>query len=150
MINWKGSCLLAVALLAGCGNDSDTSEEPRLSGDSLSRFATLAFDCITVEYPNKLNQVLRDENSLRPPRELHPAFYGCFDWHSAVHGHWAMVRVLRRFPSHPLAPKLRAALERHVTPERLAGELAYFRAQKLDDAIAAAWTERAISVAPSV
>jgi hypothetical protein len=56
MINWKGICVFAVILLAGCGNDRDTSEEPRLSGESLSRFATLASDCITVEYPNKLSQ----------------------------------------------------------------------------------------------
>ena len=126
MINWKGICVFAVILLAGCGNDRDTSEEPRLSGESLSRFATLASDCITVEYPNKLSQVLWDERSLRPPRELHPAFYGCFDWHSAVHGHWMLVKLLKDYPDLPGREEISAGVFTSLDPENIAGEVAYF------------------------
>ena len=63
--------------------------------DYLYRFA---YECIDQEYPNKLGQVLGDDSYLAPPRELHPAFYGCFDWHSSVHGHWTLVAILKRFP----------------------------------------------------
>lgn len=57
-----------------------------------------AYECIDQEYPNKLGQVLGDDSYLAPPRELHPAFYGCFDWHSSVHGHWTLVTILKLFP----------------------------------------------------
>ena len=126
MISWKRGCILAVMLLAGCGNDSDTREEPRLSVESLSRFATLATDCITVEYPNKLNQVLRDDDSLRPPRELHPAFYGCYDWHSAVHGHGMLVKLLKDYPDLPGREEISAGVFTSLHPENIAGEVAYF------------------------
>jgi hypothetical protein len=114
VINWKRGCILAVVLLAGCGNDSDTGEEPRLSVESLSRFATLATDCITVEYPNKL-----------PPRELHPAFYGCYDWHSAVHGHWMLVKLLKDYPDLPGREEVSAGVFTSLHPENIAGEVAW-------------------------
>ena len=57
-----------------------------------------AYECIDQEYPNKLGQVLGDDSYLAPPRVLHPAFYGCFDWHSSVHGHWTLVTILSEFP----------------------------------------------------
>ena len=126
MINWKGICVLSAALLAGCGSDSDTIEGMQLSGDSLSRFATLASDCITVEYPNKLNQVLRGESSLRSPRELHPAFYGCFDWHSAVHGHWMLVKLLKDYPDLPGREEISARVFTSLDPQNIAGEVDYF------------------------
>ena len=64
----------------------------------VARFARLALDCVAREYPNMLAHVLRDESQVKSPRELHPAFYGCYDWHSAVHGHWLLLRVLRLHP----------------------------------------------------
>lgn len=126
MINWKRTCVFAAILLAGCGSDNGTSDGVQLSGESLSRFATLASECITVEYPNKLNQVLRDESSLRPPRELHPAFYGCFDWHSAVHGHWMLVKLLKDYPDLPGREEISARVFTSLDPENIAGEVDYF------------------------
>ncbi len=90
-----------------------------------ARFAELALACIEREYPNKLAHVLASAEDARPPHELTPAFYGCFDWHSAVHGHWLLVRLLRREPGAAWAPRARAALARNLAPDRLAGELAY-------------------------
>ena len=59
---------------------------------------TFAYTCIDQEYPNKLGQVLGDSTYLKTPKELHPTFYGCFDWHSAVHGHWTLVNILNSYP----------------------------------------------------
>ena len=64
----------------------------------VGRFAQLALDCVHREYPNKISHVLASDNDVRPPRELTPAFYGCFDWHSAVHGHWLLTRLARFYP----------------------------------------------------
>jgi hypothetical protein len=72
--------------------------------------------------------VLDGDETVMPPRKLHPAFHGCFDWHSAVHGHWAMVRVLRAFPDIEQAAAIRAALDRHLTAENIEGEIAAFQA----------------------
>src|SRR5690606_14597287 len=60
--------------------------------------AGLPLKCMQKEYPNKLSQLLINESELGGPKELHPAFYGCFDWHSSVHGHWSLVYLLKRFP----------------------------------------------------
>jgi hypothetical protein len=88
-------------------------------------FARLALDCIERPYPNKLAHVLAGPHDARPPDELTPAFYGCFDWHSAVHGHWLLVRLLRATPDAAWADDARAALARNLTAANLAGELAY-------------------------
>jgi hypothetical protein len=91
------------------------------------RFATLALACVHQEYPNKLSHTLAGDADVRPPRELTPAFYGCYDWHSSVHGHWLLARVARLFPGTATAAAARAALDRSLTPANVAGELAYFR-----------------------
>ncbi|HLU50392.1 MAG TPA: DUF2891 family protein, partial [Planctomycetota bacterium] len=65
------------------------------------RFARLALDCLHREYPNKVAHVLQSDKDVLPPRELTPAFFGCFDWHSAVHGHWLLVRLVRLLPEAP-------------------------------------------------
>ena len=62
------------------------------------RFANLALKCLHREYPNKIAHTLASDADVHPPRELYPAFYGCYDWHSAVHGHWLLVRLARQFP----------------------------------------------------
>jgi hypothetical protein len=98
---------------------------PTFAAAAAERFANLALACIDREYPNKISHLLAADADLRPPRELTPAFFGCYDWHSAVHGHWLLVRLLRLFPGAPFAVRARAALDRHLTPERLAAETTY-------------------------
>ena len=104
---------------------------PALDRDTASRLVKLSLHCVGREYPNKLAVVLSGDGDVAPPRQVHPAFFGCFDWHSAVHGHWAMVRVLRRFGDLPEAQDIRAALDRSLAPERIAGEIKTFEANKL-------------------
>jgi hypothetical protein len=90
-----------------------------------ARFAHLALVCAHKEYPNKIAHVLASEADVMPPHLLTPAFYGCFDWHSAVHGHWLLVRLLRLFPNAPFAEDARAALAASLTPKNIAGEVDY-------------------------
>src|SRR6202158_5505608 len=84
--------------------------------------------CIHREYPNKLGQhVLNSDADVRPPRELTPAFYGCYDWHSAVHGHWMLIRLARTFPDAPLADRLKYAVGRNLTAENPQKEQEYLQ-----------------------
>ncbi|MEO1625989.1 MAG: DUF2891 domain-containing protein [Bacteroidota bacterium] len=124
-------CMLCMASLSLAQSDDnpyltqDDKRQLRLTAEGASHFARLALDCLQKEYPNKLNQVLQDSSMLRSPRELHPAFYGCFDWHSSVHGHWMLVRLLRLFPDLPEAAEIRKKLTENLTAANIAGELAY-------------------------
>src|SRR5438270_13881808 len=95
-----------------------------ISHQQLSQFARLALQGITREYPNKLDHVINGANDLRSPRALHPAFYGCFDWHSCVHSHWMLVRLLKIAPDLAEAAEIRAALNENLTEENLAAEVA--------------------------
>lgn len=89
------------------------------------RFAAVALRAIQTEYPNKLDHVMTGPADVQAPRAQHPIFYGSFDWHSSVHGHWMLVRLLRTVPSLQLAADVRAVLERHFAAENVAVELAY-------------------------
>ncbi|MEM8636772.1 MAG: DUF2891 domain-containing protein [Pseudomonadota bacterium] len=86
----------------------------------------LALDCVHREYPNKISHVMQSPDDVRPPRELTPAFYGCFDWHSSVHGHWLLARLLNTQPESVLTEAVRAALLQSLTPENIAAELDYY------------------------
>lgn len=90
------------------------------------RLSRMALDCMQQEYPYKLGQVLANEEELGSPRSLHPAFYGCFDWHSAVHGHWLLVRILKEFPDIDNRDTIITKLLENINPENIKGELAYF------------------------
>jgi hypothetical protein len=90
-----------------------------------ARFATLALDCIHKEYPNKIAHALTSDADVKPPRELTPAFYGCYDWHSSVHGHWLLVRLIRMFPDAPFASEARRTLAQSLTPANIAQEVKY-------------------------
>jgi hypothetical protein len=92
------------------------------------RFAALALACVHREYPNKIAHVLDSDADAAPPRELTPVFWGCFDWHSSVHGHWLLARLARLEPEAPFAPAARAALARSLTVDGIRGEVAYFAA----------------------
>jgi Protein of unknown function (DUF2891) len=91
----------------------------------LSRFAMLALACVHRQYPNKVAHHMNSDADVKPPRELTPAFYGCYDWHSSVHGHWLLARLARTEPKAAYAMRARAALDRSLTPGNIAGEVAY-------------------------
>src|SRR5216683_350269 len=101
---------------------------PELSLDAAaaSRFARLALKCVRQEYPNKPDHVMGGPAEVLPPKAMHPAFYGCYDWHSSVHGHWMLVRLLRRFPELPEKQQIRAVLAKHLTAKNLQIEADYF------------------------
>jgi hypothetical protein len=92
-----------------------------------SHFAKLALKCVQKEFPNKLDHVNNDADDVRSPRAMHPAFYGCFDWHSTVHGHWMLVHLLRLFPAIPEARDIRKALNENLSAKNIAGEVAYLK-----------------------
>lgn len=130
---------LITLALAACSNPQATDPETTTATASSSeraspvttedRFAILALDCIHREYPNKISHVLQSEDDARVPRELTPAFYGCFDWHSSVHGHWLLTRLLTVQPDGVYAAEIRAALAKSFTEENMAGELNYYTAE---------------------
>lgn len=97
-----------------------------MTRDQASLFAKLALKGIHKEYPNKPADVLNNDQEVKSPRAVHPAFYGCFDWHSSVHGHWMLVRLLRLFPHLPERQQIRDALAVNLTAKNLQTEADYF------------------------
>ena len=119
--------VIAASFLLATGSGPLAGEAPpSLEPAGAERFARLALDCVHREYPNKIAHVMQSDEDALPPRELTPAFFGCFDWHSAVHGHWLLARLARVYPDAAFAPEARDALERSLTPEKIAAEAAYF------------------------
>lgn len=122
--------LLLSVLLASAGAAEAEAPGPvapvTLDAAEAARYARLALSCIDRPYPFKSERVLTGAESVRPPRADHPVFFGCFDWHSAAHGHWLLVRLARLYPDEPWAADVRAALASRFTAERLAGEAAFF------------------------
>ena len=100
-------------------------EPTSMDEESVERFAALALQCVHQEYPNKIAHVMSSDEDVAPPRELTPAFYGCFDWHSSVHGHWLLTRLAKMYPDAEFADSARTALGRSLTAERLAADAAY-------------------------
>ncbi len=117
----------SIASPAASSTSGSPAPSPALDAAAAARFAALALTCLHKEYPNKISHVLQGDADARPPHELTPAFYGCFDWHSNVHGHWLLVRLVRRFPNAPFASTARAEIARSLRPENIAGELAYLK-----------------------
>ncbi len=119
--------------LVGCGSSRvDGSVQvtaaapfPVLDGEAASLFAGLALHGITREYPNKLDHTMNDGTEVLSPSTLHPVFYGSYDWHSCVHGHWLLVRLLRTVPDLTNAEEIRSTLNDLITPEKMAVEVAY-------------------------
>jgi hypothetical protein len=98
---------------------------PAFDAAVAARFADLALACVHKEYPNKIAHVMTGDADAKPPRELTPAFYGCYDWHSSVHGHWLLARLARTFPGAPFAARARAALAQSLNAANLAAEARY-------------------------
>lgn len=122
---------LWIVLAATLAAAIDTNQ-PLPNGDAFkltraeaSHFASLALKCVSREYPNKLDHVMNDAGEVQSPRKLHPAFYGCLDWHSSVHGHWMLARLLRLFPDLPEANQIRSALNQNLSAQNLRVEVAY-------------------------
>jgi hypothetical protein len=112
-----------LCLLLGLAVSARAQEPARFDAVAAGRFASL--DCVHKEYPSKIAHVLSSDQDVHAPRDLTPAFYGCYDWHSSVHGHWLLVRLARTFPDAPFAAKARTALGQSLTPEHIAGEVRY-------------------------
>ncbi len=102
---------------------------PTLDSGAAARFAQLALDCLGREYPNKIAHVLGSDADVRPPRQLTPVFFGCYDWHSAVHGHWLLARLARTFPRASFAEPALQALSRSFEPDKLLGESRYLESE---------------------
>jgi hypothetical protein len=125
--------LILCTILAHSVLAADRNEGNPVDGALAIKFSRLALDCVQREYPNKIAHVLNAAEDARTPASLHPVFYGCFDWHSSVHGHWLLVRLLRTVPADQLPPEFRdeviAALNRNFTAQGVAAETAYFEAE---------------------
>jgi hypothetical protein len=102
-------------------------EEVEFNLEEANRLAELPLGCIETEYPNKLGQTLENEEALGTPKELHPAFYGCFDWHSSVHAHWSLVSLLKQFPDLEKEEAIREKLKNSLSAENILAEVDYFK-----------------------
>jgi len=129
-IGRAGTLLLIWLLATPLGSPASTDSAPNgdifsLTQAEASHFAGLALKCVATEYPNKLDHTMNNASDVQSPRALHPAFYGCLDWHSSVHGHWMLARLLRLFPTLPEAGRIRAALDENLSAKNIQIEVAY-------------------------
>jgi hypothetical protein len=120
--------LMVFVLMPHVASAGTTAISPSFDIKAAERFANLALACVHKEYPNKISHNLNSDADVAPPRKLTPAFYGCYDWHSSVHGHWLLARLVRTFPDATFAPSAREALRQSLTAENIAQEAAYLRA----------------------
>jgi hypothetical protein len=118
---------LLIGLMIAVAAEAATS--PSFDQKAAEHFAKLALACVHKEYPNEISHVLNSDADVAPPHKLTPAFCGCYDWHSSVHGHWLLVRLLRTFPDAPFAKPARDALRKSLTAENLKQEAAYLRGE---------------------
>ena len=124
------ACFAFVAGLAACSGavrPTPPPELPALTRESASNFARITLACVSKEYPNSPQYVLNAEGDVQPPQQVHPAFYGCYDWHSSVHGHWMLARLFRLFPDLPERERIVSALDANLTAKNVLTEAAYFR-----------------------
>ena len=124
--------LAAVTAILACAaalpaSAAAPAADAALTPQAAARFAALALKCLHQEYPNHISHTLNGAADARPPHELTPAFYGCLDWHSDVHGHWLLVRLLRLYPDAPFAADARAALDQSFTSANIDAEATYLR-----------------------
>ena len=120
MKSWPLLVLFLPVLSLAAENSS-----PKFDARAAERFARLALDCVQKEYPNKISHVLNSDADVAAPRQLTPAFCGCFDWHSSVHGHWLLARLARTFPEAAFSKEARAALQQSLTSAKIKAEAAY-------------------------
>jgi hypothetical protein len=125
--------IIALLILINACNQTSTPTEdlkkiayPSLTIVQAHALASLPLACLETQYPNKLNQTLSDPSQIKQPKALHPAFYGCFDWHSSVHGHWSLVYLLKNFPALEEAEMIKKLLIDHLSAENIITEVNYF------------------------
>ena len=122
-------CLLLLSWNLSDAVAHASQDAPVFDAKAAERFANLALACVHKEFPNHISHTLNSDADVAPPRKLTPAFYGCYDWHSSVHGHWLLVRLLRTFPDAAFVPAARDALRQSLTAENLLQESEYLRGQ---------------------
>ncbi len=139
----KHIIILLVVILFNCNNKKQTPNEtqqvldevtttkpiqdiPKLDLKAANTLVELPLHCMNIEYPNRLSQTLGSGKDLKSPTQLHPAFYGCFDWHSAVHGHWSLVSLLKQFPEIDKAEEIKQRLLNNISKEKIEVEVKYF------------------------
>lgn len=105
----------------------DSVKSIKLDAQQAKRILDLPLHCLTTEYPNKLGQVIGSAQDLKTPKQLRPVFYGCFDWHSSVHGYWSVIKILKTHPDLDKDGQIRQLLNQHITPENVQVELAFFQ-----------------------
>lgn len=118
--------LLSLNLMAQKMYVLNENNRPQLTEDGAKHLSSLAFHCIQTEYPNKLGHVIADSSEVRTPYDLHPAFYGCFDWHSSVHGHWMLIKLLKLFPEMENAEAIKLAIDQNLSKQNILDEVQYF------------------------
>lgn len=129
--------LLAGLALLGCTSKEKKGEEQVITSveevsplpltiKEAEKIIALPLHCMEQEYPNKLGQVLGSDDDLKTPKQLRPVFYGCFDWHSAVHGYWSVIELMKRFPALNEKYDIRQRLNTLITAENVQVELAFF------------------------
>jgi Protein of unknown function (DUF2891) len=119
----------AFALFAPFAMTCAAQSTPQFDSKAAERFANLALACVHKEYPNHISHTLNSDADVAPPRVLTPAFYGCYDWHSSVHGHWLLARLARTYVDAPFAGPARQALSQSLTAKNIAAEAAYLRGE---------------------
>ena len=119
--------LISAAIIICAAAPAMGQQATRLNAGTAARMAALPLACVHKEYPNKVAHVLNSPADVKAPHELTPAFYGCYDWHSSVHGHWLLARLVREFPNAAFAPNATAALRKSITPANIAVEVAYLK-----------------------
>jgi len=147
--------LLILVFIVACKGDPEVKEVSEMESDSIkeksilsgellgedrveftvkeaNNLAELPLNCINTQYPNKLGQTLENKEAIGEPSELHPAFYGCFDWHSSVHAHWSLVSLLKQFPDLKKAETIREKLKESLSAENIQGEIDYFKREQSD------------------
>jgi hypothetical protein len=123
--------LIGLTISCNPPEKSETSEptvsSPEMTSARAQYLYQFAYECIDQEYPNKTGHTLGSAEDLAAPSEMHPAFYGCFDWHSAVHGHWTLINLIRIFPDLEYRDEIIQKLKRNITKENIEKEVAYLQ-----------------------
>jgi hypothetical protein len=132
----KHFTIMLLALILSCNNSEKKNQSimpeinqektPVLNLEEANRLSQLPLHCMNIEYPNRLSQTLGNDGDLKSPSTLHPAFYGCFDWHSSVHGHWSLVSLLKQFPEVDNAEDIKQKLLQNISKENIETEVVYF------------------------